>query len=275
MSDATSPSPAAEFAAGIGRGFAGALLFAVPLHMTMEMWALGESMDRLRLLALVAVTLPVLFGLSVHTGFERTTRWWQDVLDAFAAFGIGVVTSALVLVLLGALERGQDASGVVAIIALAAVPASIGAVVANKQLHGAEDEDDDESPSYGKELFLMAAGALFTSINVAPTEEIVLIAARMSPWHAVALVVTSIVMLHGLVYRFGFHGQEQRPDYAGFWLTFLHFSIAGYGIVILVACFQLWVFEHAVGAGALEFAKLVAVIGFPASLGAGVARLIV
>lgn len=255
----------------------GALLFAVPLHMTMEMWALGASMNRTRLVVLVLITLPVLFGLSVHTGFERTTQRYQDVLDAFAAFGIGLVSSAVVLALLGALDSELDLAGLVGVVALAAVPASIGAVVSNKQLSDEEtdDDDDDVAESYGKELFLMAAGALFVSIAVAPTEEIVLIAARMSPWHAVALVITSVALLHGLVYRFGFAGQEERPDYAGPGLTFFHFSIAGYGIALLVACLQLWVFEHTDGATVSEAAKMAAVIGFPGALGAGVARLIV
>lgn len=271
--------PGAEFAAGIGRGFVGALLFAVPLLMTMEMWALGVSMNRTRLVVLVLITLPVLFGLSVHTGFERTDKRYQDLLDAFAAFGIGLVSSALVLALLGTLDRELELAGVVGVVALAAIPASIGAVVSNRQLSDKEndgdDHDEDVPESYGKELLLMAAGALFVSIAVAPTEEIVLIAARMSPWHAVALVITSMAVLHGLVYRFGFAGQEDRPDYAGAGLTFLHFSIVGYGIALVVACLQLWVFEHAQGATVSETAKMAAVIAFPGTLGAGVARLIV
>jgi putative integral membrane protein (TIGR02587 family) len=247
----------------------------------MEMWELGASMNRVRLVVLIVVTLPVLFGLSIHTGFERTDRRSQDVLDALAAFGIGLVSSALVLALLGALDSGLTFSGLVGVVAIAAVPASIGAVVANKQLQAQDGDDDGDeegegSPdSYGKELFLMVAGALFVSIAVAPTEEMVLIAARMGPWHAVALVISSVAILHGLVYRFGFSGQEERPDYAGFGLTFLHFSIAGYGIALAVACLQLWVFEHSDGASLVQMAKMAAVVGFPASLGAGVARLIV
>ncbi|MBC8067820.1 MAG: TIGR02587 family membrane protein [Deltaproteobacteria bacterium] len=284
MARVAKPSrPAAEFATGIGRAFAGALLFAVPLHMTMEMWELGASMNRARLVVLIVITLPVLFGLSIHTGFERTDSRIQDVLDALAAFGIGLVSSAIVLALLGVLDSGLTFSGLVAVVAIAAVPASIGAVVANKQLRGQDDEgegkeEDDEDASrdsYGKELFLMAAGALFISIAVAPTEEMVLIAARIDPWHAVALVMTSVAVLHGLVYAFGFAGQEQRPDYAGFGLTFFHFSIAGYGIALAVACLQLWVFEHIDGTSLVAAAKMAAVVGFPASLGAGVARLIV
>ena len=39
---------------------------------------------------------------------------------------------------------------------------------------------------YGGQLFLMAAGALFLSFNVAPTEEMVLIAYMMSTWHLLA-----------------------------------------------------------------------------------------
>ena len=69
----------------------------------------------------------------------------------------------------------------------------------------------------------------------------------MTPWHAVALTVVSVLLLHGFVYTVGFAGQEERPDYAGFWLTFLHFTIAGYGIALLVSLYVLWTFERTVG----------------------------
>lgn len=39
-----------EFAEGIGRAFAGALLFSLPILMTMEMWWLGFSMEPWRLI---------------------------------------------------------------------------------------------------------------------------------------------------------------------------------------------------------------------------------
>src|SRR3546814_16429460 len=56
-----------------------------------------------------------------------------------------------------------------------------------------ESEGDNERkkrhPSYGGTLFLMSVGAVFLALNVAPTAEILLIAYKMTPWHALAVLV--------------------------------------------------------------------------------------
>ena len=121
----------------------------------------------------------------------------------------------------------------------------------------------------------MAAGAVFVAFNVAPTEEVILIAYTMTPWHAVALAAVSILLLHLFVYAVGFAGQEEPPDYAGFWLTFLHFTIAGFGIALLVSLYVLWTFERTAGLDVSDVAMMMVVLAFPASLGAATARLIV
>lgn len=43
---------------------------------------------------------------------------------------------------------------------------------------------------------LVAVGALFLNLNVAPTEEIILISCKMSAWHAPATMIASIAIMH-------------------------------------------------------------------------------
>lgn len=262
----------------MARAFGGAILFAFPLLMTMEMWQLGFSMSRLRLAIFIATTLPLLFGLSYYSGFEKTETRAEDAMDAFIAFGIGFIASALMLGLFGMISAEMPLGEIIGKIGVQTVPASIGAIVASKQFHAGEedgDEEEEKRASYGGELFLMAAGAVFVAFNVAPTEEMLVIAFTMTPWHAVALAMASVLLLHGFVYTIGFAGQEERPDYAGFWLTFLHFTIAGYGIALVVSLYVLWTFERTIGVSATEIAMMMIVLGFPAALGAATARLIV
>ena len=83
-----------RYAIGLTRAFGGAIIFGLPLLMTMEMWSLGFSMGRGRLLLLVGFTLAVLVGLSYFSGFEKTFSLKEDAMDAFAAFGVGVITWA-------------------------------------------------------------------------------------------------------------------------------------------------------------------------------------
>ena len=53
---------------------------------------------------------------------------------------------------------------------------------------------------------MMAIGALFLSLNVAPTEEIILISYKMTPWHALATLALSILIMHAFVYAVAFRG---------------------------------------------------------------------
>lgn len=268
-----------SFATGLARAFGGAVLFAFPLLMTMEMWQLGFSMSRLRLAIFIALTLPLLFGLSYYSGFEKTATRGEDAEDAFVAFGVGFVASALLLALFGMITREMPLGEIVGKIGIQTVPASIGAMVASKQFHADQEdesgEDAEKRASYPGELFLMAAGAIFVAFNVAPTEEMIVIAFTMTPWHAVALAVVSVMMLHALVYAVGFAGQEEPPESAGFRLTFLHFIIAGYGIALLVSLYVLWTFERTVGVSVAEAAMMTVVLAFPAALGAATARLVI
>lgn len=268
-----------DYAIGLGRAFGGAVLFAIPLLMTMEMWSLGFSMGRGQLLLFVAFNFAILIGLSYFAGFEKTFSWKEDVLDALAAFGVGVITSALMLVILATITFDMTWNEIVGKIALQSVPASIGAMLGSKQMGAQQDTEAEEErkreAGYGGELFLMLAGALFLAFNVAPTEEMVLIAFQMSPWHTLALGGVSIILLHVFVYAVGFSGQESRPENGTFVSTFLHFTLAGYGIALLVSLYALWTFGRTEGVAPAEIMNMAVVLGFPASLGAATARLVI
>jgi putative integral membrane protein (TIGR02587 family) len=163
-------------------------------------------------------------------------------------------------------------------IALQAVPASVGAALATGQFGKRPDEEDEEdSPrdaGYAGTLFLMLAGAIFFAFNVAPTEEMVLIAFKMTPWHSVALVITSLVMMHAFVYAVEFRGQVSHPEPASVGALFLRFTVVGYSLSLLVSLYVLWSFGRLESSGMAYTVQAMVVLGFPASLGAAAARLI-
>ncbi|WP_207789994.1 TIGR02587 family membrane protein [Sphingosinicella humi] len=272
-----------DYAVGLARAFGGAIIFGLPMLMTMEMWFLGFYIERERLLLFLVLNLLMLVGLSRFGGFERTESSFDDILDAFAAYAVGVIASAAVLFIFGILTTDMPWTEIVGKIVVQSVPASFGAIIARKQLSGGAEERDDEEEeqealeqaSYGGELFLMAAGALFLAFNMAPTEEMILIGFKMSPWHGMALVLFSILLLHGFVYGVGFAGQEQSPEGKGFRARFLGYTIAGYGIALLVSLYVLWTFGRTDGVNLSQIATMTAVLGFPASVGAAIARLVV
>lgn len=265
------------YAQSLGRAFAGSIIFSLPLLMTMEMWWLGFTLDKMKLLQFILVNFVVLIGLARVSGFERAVNWYDDILDALAAYGIAVFGAAAILWLFGVIQASMSAGEVVGKIAVQSVPASFGAMLATKLLGESADDPEQERArnGYGAQLFLMLAGALFLGFNVAPTEEMMLISYQMNPARSIVLVLASIIFLHSLVYTVGFRGEERFKDDAGFFSIFLRYSMAGYAIAALVSLYVLWTFGRTAGADAAEIASIVAVLGFPAAIGAAIARLVV
>lgn len=278
QSDASSQSSSRRhFGRGLARAFAGAILFAFPLLMTMEMWWLGFYLDRVRFFLFLILTLILLLPLSYFVGFERTGGSSEDVMDAVVAFGVGAVASAIMLALFGIIDPSMPASEIMGKIAIQTVPASIGAILARGQLGSPESDTKakERKSGYAGQLFIMFAGAVFLAFNVAPTEEMVLIAFKMTSIHALVLICLSICMLHAFVFALDFKGTESRPEGVGFrWLLISH-SIAGYGIAVIVSLYVLWTFGHTDGASLAQIAMMTAVLGFPAALGAATARVII
>lgn len=266
------PSLEEDYGRGLARACAGALIFGFPLLMTMEMWELGFHMDRLRLVVLIGVTVAVTFGLSRFAGFRDDTTLADDALDAMAALLVGFSVSAALLTVMGVIRLDMDLGEVVGMVAVQAAPATMGAILANKQLQqGAGRAPKEDRAGYAWQLFLMAAGALFFAYNVAPTEEMLLIGFKMSPWHAIALILLSLLALHALVFTVGFAGQREHE---GHLRAFLHFTLSGYGVALLVSAYTLWTFGR-LDSGFSEAVRAIVVLGFPAALGAALARLVV
>lgn len=250
--------------------------------MTMEMWFLGFYAHPARMLLFLLLNLVILVGLSRFGGFERTSSLAEDVLDALAAYGVAILASAVILSLFGVLAPAMPLDELSGKIAIQSVPASFGAMLARKQFTAGPGDDDavleDQAvrrAGYGGELFLMMAGALFLAFNMAPTEEMILIGYQMSPMHSLALMLASLLLLHVLVFAVGFAGQERAPEGYGVSRTLLAFTIPGYGIALLVSLYVLWTFGRTDGTELRQIAAAVTVLGFPAALGAAIARLVV
>lgn len=257
----------------LGRAFGGALLFSLPLLMTMEMWWFGFSLHPARLALFLLTAVPMLVGLAYYAGFShRHHGLAHALLDTFVALAVGYVTAAILLTVMAILEPAGPLRHSVGQIALQAVPGAMGALLARRQLSSGRGEGDEGEARYPGELFLMVAGALFLALNVAPTEEMILIAYRMTPWHAVALMLVSLAVMHAIVYSAGFAGQEEQGQPV---TAFVHYTLAGYGLVLLVSVYVLWVFGRTDGHGFREMIDAAVVLAFPGALGAAAARLLV
>ncbi len=278
MTAAASPArpPLRDFAIALARAFGGALVFGLPILMTQEMWHLGFVMQPWRLALFVALMFPVLAVLAYYAGFEATVRLKDCVLSACVAYAVGFAAAALGLLLFNQLTLGDSPDKVIGMVAIQAVPAAIGAMLARSQLGQQSEERTEEvrRDSYGGEVFLAGIGALFLAFNIAPTEEILLLASTMTVWHALVLCLVSLLMMHGFVYAVEFRGQTTMPEGVSGWSEFLRLTVVAYALALLVAYYVLWTFGRCDGIAFGEQLIRVVVLGWPAALGAAAARLI-
>ncbi len=266
-----------KFFTGLARAFGGAVLFSLPLLMTMEMWALGFALERAKLLVFMILMIPVLVALDYFSGFEETANWREDLEDGMIAYGVGLTASLVILLLFGIVDLGQPLREVVGKVAIQSVPASFGAVLANSQLAGsstARSQRQDDG-AFVVRIFTMAAGALFLSINVAPTEEMVFISYLMTPWRGLVLMAASLAMMHAFVYAFDFRGSPDVAHRTPGWSLFLRNTVVGYVVALAVSTYVLWTFGRLDGGSFSSYLMMTLVLGFPATLGAASARLII
>ena len=269
-----------HFLIGLARAFAGAILFAFPMIMTMEMWSLGFTVGRNRLAVFMFLTIPLLVGLSYFIGFEDTSDLIDDLIDAFVAYAVGFFTSAVLLFLFGILDFSMSLDEIIGKISIQAVVAAIGAMLAQSQLGmSRQDKENKEkkerNTSYWGKLFLMMVGAIFLAMNIAPTEEVILLAYKMPDAQIIVLALFSMLLMHAFVYKVEFRGQEKRyPADKTFRSLFLRYTITGYALVLIVSFYLLWTFERTNGINLEDSLRITIVMGFPGALGAAASRLI-
>lgn len=261
-----------RYGIGLARAALGAMIFALPLIMTMEMWEFGATVEPVRLMLTLGLSLPVLIGLSYYAGFEATFSLIDNVLDAFAAFFVSVATCAAVLLLIGELDPHMPLNIVVGKLAVVSFPASIGAMLADKQFNDRDEAQPRTSLSAGflGRLFVMSIGALFLALNVAPTDEIELIATNINPFQAILLSLVSLAILVLTLRAI----DSEMDGGATPLLRHAARGLAGYAVCLLLSLYVLWFFGRTDGNAFEEVLETVIVLAFPAALGAGAARLI-
>ncbi len=270
-----------NFLKGLSRAFAGAIIFSYPILMTMEMWSLGFTISPTRLTIYILLSIPLLVGLSYFVGFKDTENIADDIIDAFVGFAVGFVASAILLYIFGLIDSSMSYYEIFGKITLQSVTAAIGAMYAHSELGNSDgdfskdQEKKNDRLNYWGELFLMSVGAILLAMSPAATEEMYLIAFKMSDIQIILLALGSLIMMHAFVYTVGFKGGESMNDETSFWTVFLRFTVVGYAIALLMSLYLLWTFGSLDGMGLKEIIKVIIVLGFPAALGAAASRVII
>ena len=261
-----------------GRGIAGGLMFSLPLLYTMEVWWAGFVAHPLRLLAAVAATFVLLLGYNYYVGVRRDASWADVLIDSVEELGIGLAVSAVVLFLLGRVDSGMPANEFVGRVVIEAITVAIGVSVGTAQLGGGEEDegmagDEGRNVSFGGQLVVAFCGAVLFAANVAPTEEIVMIAVEISPWRLFGLSVLSLLLGGFILYYGQFRGSHKYAAAGGF-PDVLTGTVITYGVALVASALILWFFARFDGAAPLDCVAQTVVLGVAASLGASAGRLL-
>jgi len=272
------------------RGLTGGYLVGIPLIYTMETWWIGETVSMPHALLFVAIAYLVSLSFVAVTGFRGTVPGARHPLtEALESIALAVLATTVLLALLGQVQRDSPLDVIVGRIAVDTLPVSLGIAVTNLILAPRETRLGDESESRRGEptdrprfaalvldLGAAFAGALFIGVNIAPTEEVPMLATAVSGLAVPVIIVFSLMLTYAIVFEAGFGGMESRRRTSGPFQQPATETVLAY-LIALVTCAGLLTLYGQVDIGddwTVAFTQII-VLGLPASIGAAAGRLAV
>lgn len=261
-----------------GRGLAGGLLFSLPLLYTMEVWHAGFTMPPHRQLVYVLLALVLLLGYNRYAGLHPDSTWAEVAIDSIEEMGIGLLLSAVVLLLLGRLTPGQHLSEVVGRIVVEAVTVAIGVSVGTAQLGGNDEVEKTgmagrDEFSFGGQLSLAICGAVLFAANVAPTEEVVLIGIELPGYQLAVLGLATMALGALILFYSDFRGARRSVRTDGFG-SVLRGGVITYAVGLVTSAAILWLFGRFDGVGTAAVVGQSVALGVASTLGASAGRLL-
>ncbi|MEC4894698.1 MAG: TIGR02587 family membrane protein [Oscillatoria sp. PMC 1051.18] len=274
------------------RGASGGFLFGIPLLYTMEVWWIGSFVEPPLLLIILIVTYVVVLLLNRIEGFRKNKR--DSLRDAAAesveALGIGILCATFILVLLNRITFQTSLDEIIGKIIFESVPFSLGVALARVMLSGEPTESTQQEDinitikitqktiiNINESLADLNAtliGAMIIAFNIAPTDEVSVLAAASSPPRLLVIIASSLLISYCIVFAAGFINQEKRYQQRGYFQTPLGETVFCYLISLLASALMLWFFQRlSLGDPWFLWLRYTLILGLPASIGGAAGRL--
>lgn len=276
----------------IMRGVAGAFLFGVPFLYTMEVWWKGNFTSPQRMLFALLLAYAALLVLNRAAGFrkEEPGPWIRTLGDSAEALALALVTSAVSLTVIGVLRVADGLDATMGRIVMESVPFSIGIGVANNFLNKTEEEGnapggkgkDAQSHQWHDHSWhgtladagATALGATLVAFSIAPTDEIPMIAAGLSPARLLVIIGVSLLLSYIIVFEASFGMQQARIEQPGIFQSPITETIISYLISLFMALVMLWLFQLLrAGDPPSQWLSYIIVLGLPATIGGAAGRI--
>lgn len=271
------------------------MLIGIPLLYTMEVWWIGSSTVPSRMAAVLVFSFVPVYFLMRISGFRRSkdARAVDAVIDSVDAVALGIVCVTAVLILLREVTLTTPPAEVIGKVVYEALPFAIGVALARHFLQRSRDAGDDEGEGDGSakaeesaartglqstisDLGATVIGAVFVAFNIAPTDEIPMLAASSSPTWLLAMVAASLLVSYCIVFEAGFSTRAKRRQQRGVLQRPLTETVVCYLVSLLAAAIMLWLFQNLdLGSPWTMSLQHVVLLGLPACVGGAAGRLAV
>ncbi len=261
---------------------AGGFLVGLPLLWTMEVWDDGAVLGADKLLVLLAIGFAVVVGFNALAGFRRDRTWLELLVDSIEAMGLSVIVAAVALAVLGRLDPSVGLPAIVGRIAIETIPVAFGMSLASTVMgqatgdQGGPGRDPTSLGALGR-LLVAGAGALYFALNIAPTDEVRILAAESSALQLLVAVFAGLGIGLAIVFYADFRGGVgSRPrEGRGPLETPVGETVAAYALALLISLVLLWAFGSTEGASLHAVLAQTVMLAIVASFGAAGSRLIV
>lgn len=260
-----------------GRGLAGGLIFSLPLLYTMEVWWAGFIARPERMLIYLAAIFLLLLGYNRYAGLRRDASWSEVAIDSVEELGLGVIIATITLYTIGRIGTHTTMEEALGQIFIEAGIVAIGVSVGTAQLGTGDDEDagmgEESQVHFGGQLVITFCGAVLFAANVAPTDEILMIAAETSHARLLLLAVFSLA-LGALILHYSEFTRSARYSPAETHGQAAAGTIIMYAVALVASAAILWFFGRFDGQALDVIVSETVVLGFPATLGGSAGRLL-
>lgn len=205
------------------RGVAGGMIFGTPVLYTMEVWTEGLIFTSWNLLVVLFLILNLNICFSYFAGLREnhsTERLMNAVDDGITSLGLSLVLSFLVLALINQIDLKGNLKEELAKVLIEACIVSVGVTFTNFKFKRNQKKEKTVLDLLNSETLLMSpsekqlkkdfndlmaamAGAFVFSFNVAPTEEVVLIASNLSSLHLMIILCFELYICYVILYASG------------------------------------------------------------------------
>jgi putative integral membrane protein (TIGR02587 family) len=268
------------------RGTCGGFLFGTPLLYTMEVWWIGSLAKPQLIMMAIAVMFIGILLLNKTEGFrkrKRKKRPYEAVIDTVKAIAIGLACSSFVLFLLQELTMETHLKETLGKIIFESVPFTLGVALANQFLGDGDGSNGADTATQKPKSELSATfadlgatiiGATVIAFNIAPTDEIPMLAATVSPPWQFGIIATSLIISYGIVFQAGFSDQQKRRQQKGIFQRPSSETIMSYLVSLFAAAMMLWFFQKLTLSDPWTmWLDHTLMLGLPATIGGAAGRL--